>query len=230
MFTDEVKNVLLKNRLIVVGEIHGAKENIFFIKKILSFYNKNDIPITLAMEWPSELTEEINRYIFKKGKLNWLSWKFSESPDGRISKEHLDLIKWLRAKNIKLVCFSVGGLSWNERDKKMAENILAEYNQNKEVKILVCAGRLHSRSKDFDFGKEKYTPLGYYLPKNETIFFELDYLSGNYFNVGLKKIRSKKINVKKDISIIKNKNNIFKVIIKKATPVHILSDKYLPKK
>lgn len=226
MFSKVIKDKLLERDFIIFGETHGAKENIVFIKRILNFYIKKKIPVTVALEWPIELNKEINKYIFQKSRLNWEKWKFSESPDGRISKEHLLFLKWLRDKKIKILCFSISGVGWNERDKKMAEKILAEYNVGKNTKILVCMGKLHARIEPFDFGKEKYTPVGYYLPKNNSIFFEADYLSGSYFNVGLKKFKQQKIIFKESIRAVKNSENSLKVIIKKATPVSILSHKY----
>jgi hypothetical protein len=121
MITDKFGKKLLNKRFILIGEVHGAKENLIIIKSFLSFFIKQKISVILALEWPNNLNSEINKYLTKNKKLRWQVWQFSKTPDGRISKEHLVLLKWLRNKKLRVVCIDEGGLNWNDRDNTMAK-------------------------------------------------------------------------------------------------------------
>ena len=120
-------------KFLLIGEIHGIKENIKTLKFILNSYlnlNKNNSRLVIAFEWPAELTGEINDYLKGKVKLNWRKWNFVKYRDGRISKEHLKFLNWIKKinlkipenKKIKIQCFDVSAKKWNTRDKKNGKN------------------------------------------------------------------------------------------------------------
>jgi len=231
MIDEELQKELKKNKFIVIGEFHGVKENITIIKNFLTFFFQQKIPINFAMEWPKDLTKEINKYLKGKIKLNWRSWKFSTSPDGRISKEHLGFIRWLKKRKINFYCIDEGSPKnetwayWNDRDKKMAKNIM----KIKKDKIIVLMGRLHSRTDRFKskfISKTKFNnPAGYYLPKNKTLSICLRYAYGKTYNCGIKNINDKIKKPKNDFLIrkLRKKGYDYEIIIKHAHPVTILN-------
>lgn len=229
MDLSKLKEKIQASNFIFIGEIHGIKENLTITKNFLNFFKREKIPVILALEWPKELTVEINNFLQKKkNKLDWQNWRFSKSPDGRISKEHLDFLKWLRGKGIMLICFDEGGLMWNQRDKKMAQNIFNFYKRNKSKKILAIMGNLHAKKKDFKFENKIYKPLSLYFSNKKLLTIKLEYLSGSYFNIKSKRIIPK--NKTKDVlklfkfNIKKSKSPFFDymIFIKKAHSVKIL--------
>lgn len=222
------KKDIRNNDFIVIGETHGIKENLDIIKYFINFLTDQRIPIILGIEWPSDLNMEINDYIKKnKSDLNWKRWAFASSPDGRISKEHLKFLGWLKKKQISIKCFDSNGKSWNDRDKKMAKNITDVFNKNKDHKIIALMGNLHAKKHSFILNGKVCRPLVSYLPKNKTVSFKINYLSGQYFNMFVKKIEpSKEIkteNKKSNLIKLKNSGYDYEIILKKATPINILS-------
>lgn len=223
----KLKKDIRNNDFIVIGETHGIKENLDIIKYFINFLTDQNIPIILGIEWPSDLNMEINDYVKKnKSDLNWKRWVFSSSPDGRISKEHLKFLGWLKKKQIPIKCFDSNGKSWNDRDKKMAKNITDVFNKNKDHKIIALMGNLHAKKHSFVLSGKVCRPLVSYLPKDKTISFKISYLSGRYFNMFVKKIElDKEIKLEnKKAKIIKLKNGVYdyEIFLKKATPVNIL--------
>ena len=205
----------LQNKIyILIGEIHGIKENVEILKLFTELYfTKYNSKLILAFEWPVQLEKEINAYIQNHGDLNWRKWEFIKYKDGRISKEHIFFLKWVKKINfrlqksqqIKIRCFDVIAKNWNERDKKMA-NILLHNIKDKRVKVVAIMGNFHASKKPFVFDGVKYIPLGSYLPKNKTISVKLEYMSGYFCNGTIKKI----------LPITKNINFVSKFVLRKT--------------
>ena len=187
---------IIKNQTFtLIGEMHGVRENLNVLKQLVQFKLHSKLPILLAFEWPKELEREVGLYI--KGEadeLVWQNWDFVKNGDGRFSKEHLTFLSWLRETNsllsndkkIRLTCFDVSAKNWNTRDRRMAKHLLSVVKKRKQV-VLVIMGNLHSRNKIFFIDKTKYIPLGSYLPRRQTVGVRLVYLSGSFYNLGLKK-------------------------------------------
>lgn len=229
-FDISVQKEILNKDFIVLGETHGAKENLDTARCFAKLFIDQNIPIFFAIEWPTNLDVEINEYIRKnKNSLNWKNWVFSKSPDGRISKEHLKFLGWLKKKQIPIKCFDGSGKSWNDRDKKMAKNITDVFNKNKDYKIIALMGNLHAKKYSFTLNGKVCRPLVSYLPKNKTVSFKISYLSGQYFNMFVKKIEPNKEikteNAKSNLIKLKNTVYDYEIILKKATPINILSKK-----
>ena len=187
-FNVGLQKEILSKDFIILGETHGIKENLDITKFFLKFFIDQNISIFFAIEWPINLEIEINDYLLKKSSLNWKRWVFSRSPDGRISKEHLKFLGWLKKKQIPIKCFDDNGKNWNDRDKKMAKNITDIHTKNKKSKIIILLGNLHAKKHFFDLNGKIFRPTASYLPKNKTISFKINYLSGQYFNMFIKKI------------------------------------------
>src|SRR3989344_7461963 len=223
-----------KIKFILIGEIHGIKENILFLESIINSFLEKKQNLIIGLEWPKNLSKEINNYIQRRiKKLLWRKWEFSNCPDGRISKEHLLFLNWLKRLNkklpkdskIRITCLDKGGRSWFERDKKMAENLLAISREFPRSLVIAIMGNFHARRKTFIFENKKYIPAGSYLPPAQTMAIKIKYLSGSFLNVSLKKIKPQVI--KKFISgfrIEKSKISGFdyEIFVKKANPITIL--------
>lgn len=192
-----------KANIILVGEIHGIKENVEVLRSLVSSYLRNmrDRRLVLAFEWPHELTGEISTYLKNRAPLDWRKWNFRTYHDGRISREHINFLKWVKKVNKKLPrncvilvrCFDVGAKRWNERDKKMAR-LLLRGGISKNVTAIAMMGNLHARRKKFSLEGVQYIPLGYHMPRNAAVSVKLEYLSGSFYNMSLKKISPKKKN------------------------------------
>jgi len=227
-FESKIKKDVLNANFIVLGETHGIKENLDVAKCFINFFTDQKIPVIFATEWPCNLNSEINEYIKKdKSIMGWKSWLFSRSPDGRISKEHLRFLRWLKKKQVQIRCFDNSGKNWNDRDKKMAMDIMNFSKKNKDHKILAFMGSLHAKKHYFELNNKKCKPLTSYLPKNKTISFKISYLSGRYFNMFIKKIKptNKIKSLNKKVKIIKSKDYDCEIILNKATPITILDKK-----
>lgn len=217
----------------LIGEIHGIKENVEVLKFLIKLYLKeNDGKLILGFEWPIQLTSQINSYLKNRNDLNWCKWNFVKYKDGRISKEHIDFLKWIKKINlrlpeirkIKIQCFDVVEKQWNKRDKKMADVFLRK-NRYKKVKIIAIMGNLHARKKEFFLNRKKYIPLGSYLPKHKTLTIKLEYISGYFCNEFVKKILpTKKINIISKLVFQKTREFGYDYIlfIKKAHPIKLL--------
>lgn len=220
-------------KFLLLGEIHGVKENIGTLKLLVgSCLNKDDSRLVIAFEWPAELTGEINDYLKGKVKLNWRKWNFVKYRDGRISKEHLKFLNWIKKinlkipenKKIKIQCFDVSAKKWNTRDEKMAR-ILLRAGKGKKNKVIAIMGNFHAQKEPFFMNTKKHVPLGTHLPKRATSNIKLEYLSGYFFNEKLKRFPPIK-NIKKipisSFQKIKESGYDYVFYIKKANPISLL--------
>ncbi len=220
-------------KFLLIGEVHGVKENIRMLKSIVNSYlNKHNHKLVIALEWPAEFTGEINDYLRGRIKLNWRKWKFVKYKDGRISKEHLKFLNWIKkinlkipeSKKIEILCFDMNAKKWNIRDEKMAR-ILLKVGKGRKNKIIAIMGNLHARKEPFYMDTKKYIPLGTYLPKYTTSSIKLEYLSGHFFNQKLKKFlpteRTKKAPIH-GFQKTKESGYDYVFYIKKANPISLL--------
>lgn len=189
---------LLPYPFLIIGEIHGIKENIRIIKELIAYFSRENQNICLAMEWPDELEKELIYFLKNGGKLKWRRWQFSRSLDGRISKEHLNFLGWLKKrKNIELICLDPKlkpsknwRRDWNRRDGKMAEKILRTSKKGGGCRFIIWLGNLHASKKIMK--KDNLKPLGCLLSKkipSKTVNIKILYKSGYYFNLTKKPIK-----------------------------------------
>lgn len=183
--------------ILLIGEVHGIKENVALLRSFVRAYLKEarDYKLVLAFEWPHELTAEIDTYLQGQGSLRWKKWSFRTFRDGRISREHIHFLGWLKKINRQLPgnrriltrCFDVAEKGWNKRDKKMAETLL-QRGASKNTMVIAMMGNLHARKKPFSLDGVRYVPLGYHMPRNAVVSIKLEYLAGYFYNISLKKI------------------------------------------
>lgn len=184
-FVSNIENT----KIFLLGETHGVKENADVIYTFFKNYGFQN----LALEWDKSLESTIEKFL-ETGEFDFAS--IQNSPDGRITAGHFALFRKMRDEGLlkKVICFE-GGYNytdWNNRDTRMANNILDELS---EYKTLVVAGNLHTKTKSF-VKEEKGQQVAYH-PMGETIKKEIphvqegkiQYLTGDYYNYGTKEFR-----------------------------------------
>src|SRR3989338_1084199 len=144
-----------QKQFILLGEMHGARENIEILNMFIEWATQLEEPLILGLEWPEQLTEEINNYVLGASSLSWSSWEFIKHKDGRISQEHIAFLEWLKdfnsrldlAKKITIQCFDIEAEKWNERDKKMADVLLKRKSEG--VRFIAIMGNFHAKKEKF---------------------------------------------------------------------------------
>lgn len=216
---------LSKIKFLLIGETHGIHENIIILKIFTNAYFSTNKKFAIGFEWPSILSSEINQYISGEiDKLSWRNWKFINDKDGRISKEHIAFLLWLRNKNlalpqsreISIICFDENSKQWNERDKKMAQNL-----KKSKIPVIAIMGNLHAQKTKFNFGKEKYMPVGFRLSGENSVAIKIGYLSGKFYNHGIKNIQRTK---GMKLGLVKGEGDDFNYfyVVKEAHPIELL--------
>jgi len=176
---------LEKARLLILGEMHGVKENADIIYTLFKRFGFRH----LALEWEPELKEVVEKFLMS-GELDFDAIK--DSPDGRITAGHFALIKKLKNEGLleHVTCFDEGsgGGDWNKRDETMAKNILANLSN---LPTLVVAGNLHVKIEPIAFDDEpgEHHPMGENVKKeiSDVPTGEIEYLTGEFHNYGAKK-------------------------------------------
>lgn len=182
--TRELVESIESNKLFILGEMHGVKENVDVIYTLFKKFGFRQ----LALEWEPELKHVAERYL-ESGELDFNAIK--DSPDGRITAGHFALLKKLKSEGILkgLVCFDggSGGHGWNARDAAMAKNILDNLS---DIPTLVVAGNLHAKTEPITFDDEpgEQHPMGESIKKEvpNVASGRIEYFSGQYHNFGTK--------------------------------------------
>lgn len=223
------------HRIIFIGEVHGIKENIEFLKA-LSLRLKNlrkKIEIILLLEWPVSLEKKINQFIEKK--IDFLAIKkaiceTSASIDGRIGLEHLRFLEQInKITSHKVFCFSDEETNnWQKREENMA--FYARHIINRlELKschyhiYLILTGNLHARKTLFRINNKPYRPLASMIKPNTSII--LRYKRGLFYNLGIRefKFKDNSQNTTNELRRSRSRFYDYEYIISKATPITPLS-------
>jgi hypothetical protein len=178
---DKLVRSLDKTKLLILGEMHGVKENVDVIYTLFKKFGFRQ----LALEWESGLLKVAELYL-ESGEIDFDA--IQDSPDGRITAGHFALLKKLKAEGMleKIICFDGSGeASWDARDKNMAKNILGGLTDSL---TLVVAGNLHAKVEAITFNDEpdEHHPMGEWVKAQipEVPYGKIDYLSGQYHNFG----------------------------------------------
>ncbi len=171
-----VRESLNSSGLLLLGECHGVAENPLIIRALLERFDFG----ALALEWDIGLRAALEAFLFD-GELGDLSdhipfW----CGDGRISVEHLALLRALAQRSdLGLILFDgPTKAGWSVRDATMAKRLLPQLRTT----TLVVAGKLHARLDPHRHG----TPLGAHLAAEHpgVHSVEIHYRAGAYFNLG----------------------------------------------
>lgn len=175
---------LEQNKLLILGEMHGVKENVDVIYTLFKKFGFR----RLALEWEPELNQVVNKFL-ETGEIDFKAIR--DSLDGRITAGHFTLLKKLNTEGLleDLVCFDVGprDQGWNARDAGMAEGIITNLSGKP---MLVVAGNLHTKTETINFEDEpsEQHPMGWHVKREiPTIASgEIDYCAGQYYNYGIR--------------------------------------------
>lgn len=182
--TQEVAENIGKNKLFILGEVHGVKENVDVIYTLFKKFGFRQ----LALEWNLELKNVAEKYL-RSGEVDFVAIK--ESPDGRITASHFALLKKLKSEEMleNIICFDGDSNEheWNARDATMAKNIL---NNLSGILTLVVAGNLHTKTESITFNGEpgEQHSMGENIKREipDVATGRIEYLSGQYHNYGTK--------------------------------------------
>ena len=211
--TERLTKSLEDTKLLILGEMHGVKENVDIIYTLFKKFNFRQ----LALEWDTNLKGVAERFV-ESGDLDFDAIK--DSPDGRITAGHFALIKRLKEEGMleKLVCFDGSGpTSWDERDANMAKNILSSLS---EVLTLALAGNLHAKKEPITFDDES----GEHHPMGERVegklpnvpFGEIKYLGGQFYNCGIRDFGGEKERQKYQKAKFVIENGLYKFVLPEA--------------
>jgi hypothetical protein len=161
--------------LLLLGEIHGVRENPLLIRALLRTFGLT----SLALEWDAELAPVIRGFLAERTLADhFLLW----SGDGRITAGHLAVLAERAAAGpLDVILFdgAIGmGWSWSQRDEAMAGRLLAGAVPG--APTLVVAGNAHTPTSPTSLG----VPMGAYLAQQRPGVREIriNYGGGSYYN------------------------------------------------
>ena len=183
----ELNAELDESKLLILGEMHGVKENADVIYTLFKKFGFKK----LALEWDTKLYAQVEKFL-QTGELDFEA--IQDSPDGRITAGHFALLKKLKDEGLleALVCFDEKTQSgeWDDREANMAKNILVNVSDSK---TLVVAGNLHAQVEPMVFDETVHHPMGENVKKQIPTVPSgtIRYLTGQYHNYGVKDFREK---------------------------------------
>lgn len=162
----QILSILERYKVIAIGEHHGTDKIPLLVGKIAEALSKNET-ITLALEIQQANQTGINEYL-RTGDpyiLQLLAHFAREYQDGRSSAAMVQLLDLARKnKNIEVLAFDPDfNSSGQDRDTKMAQNILKKLRKKPNQRLVVLAGNVHSATKIGNFFDPNYKPMAYEL-------------------------------------------------------------------
>lgn len=149
----------LRNDFLILGEIHGSKQNALLVKKLVELFAKSRIPITLALEWAISKDDLKSIKVYTAGGAKpKLSSSFFLDSDGRTTYEHFELLKHIRTLNQQNAHNEVGKINLctfeNESNCSTEQDLASSLELCKALYpgnlIVVETGNYHARKLTFD--------------------------------------------------------------------------------
>lgn len=226
--SEKIINLAQKLQLILIGEIHGVRENPEVVTEIVDSL-RNKYKIIVGFEYPQTLVDN-------QDKVGEVFYK-----DGRYSKYHEKMLNTFRKNNIKMFGFDLDEkqqhlqatkpIDW--RDTVMATNINNQLNKlQPDEKIVIVTGDLHYQTKEITLSvpnkedkkqNKRYQTMASLLNTNSLLAIHLCYLSGSYYNFKLKDIPA--IRGEKDRSF-RTLDDFVEIEIKHAHPTDTTEEYY----
>jgi len=184
--------------VLIFGEFHGTQE----VPHLISDYLEKLQPIgygALGLEVPYSEQESLWQWAI--GEAQELP-RFFRHPlgDGRGNVQALALVQKAASLNWRIFCFDPGlARNWQERDRKMAENLLTEWVRTCPDKKVVCiSGNLHSRISVPPHTRDPYWPsfaanLQILRPDIVVHSINIVFHQGAFFNFKVQKFNGKPI-------------------------------------
>lgn len=205
--------VFQKNDFIVIGEMHGSKENAPIMEKFMNAIIKSGRSLTVTFEWSLTDSEakSLERYVTGGPVPEKIPDSFIDS-DGRFTEEHCHLLKKIRSFNLQgksniKVCTFDGYGNFDDYENYLSNNLILTKHINKDL-ILVETGSIHARKTIYYENGLEEIPMTSILSKNFKVYFIfLKYLDGE--------INVEDVNV--DVTLLKSQidgpHNYFDAII-----------------
>jgi hypothetical protein len=172
---DAARQSLDSSGLLLLGEIHGVRENPLLIGALMKAFGLT----SLALEWPEDLTAMIRAFL-ASGTLADHPWLWGG--DGRITAGHLAVLTDRAAAwPLELTLFDgvIGAdWSWSQRDDAMAWRILA--TSPPSARTLVVAGNAHTPIRPTELGVPMGARLAGQRPGTREV--QISYGGGSFYN------------------------------------------------
>ncbi len=201
LFTDKIQSNnsefiqltqdVLQSNLLVVGEVHGVKENAFLYYSLFHLFELD----TIVLAYPQSLKEPFMNFLTTGVfPIHYLTGSIS---DGSVNKTYMLLFKTLYNEGIlkKIVFIEPDRKDfphWNDKEKNTFENLRNEdLSQNKTLVIL---GNMHTETEPFTINTNVQSesgsliPIAYHMRQHYGMFpiCKLFYHSGKYYNFEVK--------------------------------------------
>ncbi len=187
----ELTQDILTSNLLVIGEIHGVKENAFLYYSLFKLFEFD----TIVLGYPISLREPVRNFLTTG--IFPIHSATENLSNGNVNKTYLLMLKQLYTEGLlKNVIFiepdNDGFPHWNDKEKASFENFQSQYSR--ENKTLVVLGDIHTETEPFAIEtKQKFEsgsliPLALHLRQHLGDFpiCKLFYHSGKFYNFGIK--------------------------------------------
>lgn len=155
-----------KYKVIIVGEFHGTDKTPLLVGHLVKAFAKEG-PVILALEIEKANQGGLNEFLKTGDKriLELLAHFAAEYKDGRSSQAMADLLNLVReSQNIQVVAFDPDfNFGPQDRDTRMAKNIIEIHNIHPEKRIVILAGNIHAATQVGNTFDPIYRPMGYEL-------------------------------------------------------------------
>lgn len=215
--------------VLIFGEVHGTQEVPQFIGDHLEMLQPFGYG-ALGLEIPHTEQESLWRWAI--GEVQELP-QFFRHPlgDGRGNAQVLALIQKAVNLNWWVFCFDAGfAHSWQERDRKMAENLLTEWARTCPGKKVICiCGNLHSRISVPSRTHDPYWPsfaanLQLLRPDLIVNSINIVFHQGTFFNLKVQKFHGEPITDAYITHDIHHDEHTLSLHLPRATPVTHLGE------
>lgn len=179
----ELTHLVQDRNFLILGEIHGIRENVWFTKSLLSALFLRHERLALGLEWflPKKEQPLFDNYIQGRSS-NLESLDFSsECKDGRMVLEHINLFRWIQKINlqspnkIQVFCFDVPPSVTLERNVLMASAIKETHSLIQPDICLIQTGAVHAQKYDPEIYS---TTIGSVLGAKQSLAVHIKYESG----------------------------------------------------
>ena len=191
-------------------------ENVQIVQKIFREMSESS-KVTVGFEWPQSLVDDPD------------SADEALLDDGRFSPTHKELLINLKSEGVQVFGFDIEKKDWQSiedkdiswRDEQMARvvnNVLEKLDVQEKL-LLVCGDAHFQAQKSIVRVKselKEFTPMAMRLKTPSILAIHLKYLSGHYWNFGLKEIRTYEIDKAR---CFRKTDEVVEYEIATATPV-----------
>lgn len=171
------KRLASDNNLLMFGELHGTQEMPAYVASVLCFLSTDIKPIKLGIEYLPDQLPYLIKYIDSSGTrqdkeaLVFNPYWSAKYQDGRTSQamfELVDQVRLLRKSGHDVSLFVFDNQLEQNRDKAMAEMVIAELSKDPDVFHMLITGNIHSQMKKGVPWNSSLETMGTYLSKLNT--------------------------------------------------------------